>query len=226
MPGNLRDDELVFQQAFEKATSPTTGQVSMWDEVFGFMEGKHPGAVYAPERDWEHPQIAGYENNPNFQALKGAMRAVPGASTVKDVRLRRNATQQEILEGASSKSLGWYDTETDVVDVVSLTNPNNTKKVLAHELGHSYGLKKYGSPGGSSEDFASLVADDVANNRAVNELGLRSLVRSKRGTASLQEMANTIELIKNLKATEPRYHKIFYSWEPDKGGYVPESRWR
>lgn len=132
--------------------------VGVLQDAVDYWTGQHPAKRIAPHRDWEYPQIAGYESHPFFKDIKEAFRAVPGSKELSDFTLRRAASPREAAEMPPGTS-GWIQQPAAVASIIPLSR-EQVRYGTAHELGHNYLFDQYRYGGPATETAASKLAVD------------------------------------------------------------------
>jgi hypothetical protein len=163
--------------------------------AYDFYTGEHPAKRIAPHRNWDIPQLAGYEQHPRYLEVAEAMKGrVPYSDTVSDVQLVRNV--------ATPRALGNYQVSTKVIKVIPMKNPGVTKFTVGHELGHHF-LNESGRT--QREISADVIGAAVLDNRTDPEGVLRSM--TGKGTDNAQKYIGDM-IVKNKADSVIRPVKI------------------
>lgn len=148
--------------------------VGVLQDAVDYWTGQHPAKRIAPHRDWEYPQIAGYESHPFFKDIKEAFRAVPGSKELSDFTLRRAASPREAAEMPPGTS-GWIQQPAAVASIIPLSR-EQVRYGTAHELGHNYLFDQYRYGGPATETAASKLAVDSLRGRPTSDNDLLDLI--------------------------------------------------
>ncbi len=130
--------------------------VDMLQTAADFYTLQHPAKRGAPHRDWDYPQIAGYESHPYFSQIKEAFQKVPLSESVSDFQLRRGPSVEEVPDVSPSTS-AWINSDTRRIALVPLS-ARQAKLATAHELGHNYMFDTFRVSGPGTEIPATIIA--------------------------------------------------------------------
>jgi len=161
--------------------------VSVLQDAADFWTDEHPAKRFRPDRDWRHPQIAGYENHPYFKDIQEVFERAPLSETVGDFTLRRAASPGEVFAGAGSTTPGWYNTKTGEIAIIPLKR-DQTKYITAHELGHNYLRNKYGLTGSETEIPASKIAYNIIKNLPEKDVDVVPIINAVAGVGDKKDI--------------------------------------